>query len=108
MSEPSKSTMVELVEELQKLPRSADIDHMIEEARAGEYHDFKNQKYICGKLESSQRLRSLGYHELADRIESGEFDEEPDAEDDARISKDLGEGLLADAFRKILGINNEC
>lgn len=107
MSEPGKNTMVELVEELQKLPRSADIDHMIEEARAGEYHDFKNQKYVCNKLESSQRLRRLGYPELAERIEQGEFDEEADAEDDATISKILGEGLLADAFRNILGINHE-
>ena len=36
----SKSTMVELVEELQKLPQTTGIKHMVEEARAGEYHDF--------------------------------------------------------------------
>ncbi|OED40243.1 hypothetical protein ACH42_17165 [Endozoicomonas sp. (ex Bugula neritina AB1)] len=66
-----KSTMVELVEELQKLPQSPDIEYMIEEAKAGEYHDYKNIKYDCGKIESSQRLRKLGYPELAIRIEQG-------------------------------------
>lgn len=37
-----KSTMVELVEELEKLvPRSAAIEDMIKEAKAGEFHDYK-------------------------------------------------------------------
>ena len=102
----NKSTMVELVEELQKLPRSADIDHMIEEAKAGEYHDFKNQKYVCGKLESSQRLRSLGYPELAKRIEQGEFDEEADDADVDMMCNELGDGAQSDALKKILGLSN--
>ena len=69
-----KSTMVELVEELRKLPESPEINFMIEEALAGEYHDYKNEKYVCGKLESSTRLRSLGYPELAQRIEISQKD----------------------------------
>ena len=86
-----KSTMVELVEELEKLPFSLGVNIMIAEAKAGEYHDFKNQRYACGKMESSQRLHQLGHHELARRIEQGEFDEEADAEDNARLAKDLAE-----------------
>ena len=74
----SKSTMIELVQELELLPKSDGIKYMIREAKAGEYHDFKNDKYACGKMESSARLRSLGYPELAYRIERGEFDEEAD------------------------------
>jgi len=70
-----KSTMVELVDELRKLPKSPDIDAMIADALAGEYHDYKNVKYVCGKLESSTRLHQLGHPELAKRIEQGEFDE---------------------------------
>lgn len=100
----SKNTMVELVEELQKLPASPEINDMIEEAKAGEYHDFKNQKYVCGKLESSQRLRKLGYPQLARRIEQGEFDEEADDDDNEMMNKELGEGAQSDALKKILGL----
>lgn len=84
-----KSTMVELVDELRKLPKSQAIDHMIEEALAGEYHDFKNNKYACGKVESATRLDSLGYHELANRIKRGEFDEPPDDQDKEALKKDF-------------------
>lgn len=88
-----KSTMVEFVEELEKLPKSAEIDFMLAEAKAGEYHDYKNEKYACGKIESSQRLHSLGYHELATRIENGEFDEEADAGDKASMRNELETNL---------------
>ena len=99
-----KSTMVELVEELQKLPSSPAIDVMIEEALAGEYHDYKNQKYACGKVASSQRLRTLGYPDLALRIEQGEFDEEADEKDKQNMAKDIGLGPGSDALKEILGL----
>ncbi len=101
----SKSTMVELVAELKKLPRSPEIDFMIKEALAGEYHDYKNQKYDCGKMESSQRLRKLGYPELAQRIEQGEYDEEADADDVKMMSDELGTGAQAEAIKKILELS---
>lgn len=86
----SKSTMVELVDELRKLLRSPEIDRMIEEAKAGEYHDFKNNRYACGKVESSTRLTQLGYTDLAKRIQNGEFDEDPDEHDRAELRKMFG------------------
>lgn len=97
-----KSTMVDLVDELLKLPRSPAIDFMVEEALSGEYHDYKNKKYVCGKMESSQRLRKLGYVDLAKRIENGEFDELADEEDKKIMRDQLDEsgGELAD----ILGL----
>lgn len=77
-----KSTMVELVEELEKLvPRSAAIEDMIKEAKAGEFHDYKNEKYACGKVEAYNRLMFIGHKDLANRIANGEFDEEPDEAD---------------------------
>lgn len=94
-----KSTMVELVEELKKLPKSPEIDFMIKEAESGEYHDYKNRKYVCGKMESSSKLRSYGYAELAKRIELGEFDEEADDIDKAAMKKDLDPVLV-----KLLGL----
>ena len=51
-----KPTMVELVDELKKLPQIPDVIYMIEEAKAGEYHDPKNQKHPCGKFESRQTI----------------------------------------------------
>jgi hypothetical protein len=86
----SKSTMVELVDELDKLrefcpdKHKAALTHMILEARNGEYHDFKNKLYICGKLESCAKLRAFKIPEfdaLSRRIEAGEFDERADEED---------------------------
>lgn len=91
--------MIELVEELQKLPQSTEIQFMIEEAKAGEYHDYKNEKYVCGKMESSRRLRKLGFSELAERIEQGEFDEESDEEDDRKLREiALNNGLPPKIF----------
>lgn len=95
----SKSTMVELVDELKKLPRSAEIDFMIKEALDGEFHDYKNSKYICGKVESATRLDRLGFHDLASRIKDGEFDEDADEEDKQNIRDILG--MNGPEFRKI-------
>ena len=48
-----KSTMVELVQELEAVtPRTPLVEKMILEAKAGEYHDYKNNKYACGKVVS--------------------------------------------------------
>jgi hypothetical protein len=99
-----KSTMIHLVQELEKLPKSPDIDFMIKEAKTGEYHDYKNQKYVCGKMESSQRLRSLGYPDLAYRIEQGEFDEPADDLDKQTMRNELGQGAQANALKEILGL----
>lgn len=105
-----KSTMVELVEELRLLKPSEQINFMIQEALAGEYHDYKNEKYACGKMASSQRLRYLGKPEhiaLAERIEQGEFDEECDADDRAMMSADLFDNMpkaQAEGMEEILGL----
>lgn len=88
---PRKDTRIHLVEELEKLPHSPQIEEMIAEARAGEYHDYKNQKYVCGKMESATRLDTLGFHELANRIKEGEFDEAADEEDKLELRKGLPE-----------------
>lgn len=93
MNTNRKSTMVELVEELQKLPQTPEILEMIEEAKAGEYHDYKNQKYACGKFESATRLDRLGHHGLANRIKEGEFDEEADEEDKAMMRRELPKSM---------------
>jgi hypothetical protein len=99
----AKSTMVELVDELRKLPKSKEIDLMIEEALAGEYHDYKNQKYACGKFESATRLDDLGHYELANRIKSGEFDEEADETDKSNMRDMLSRSGMG-ALKPLLGL----
>lgn len=104
VNRPRKSTMVELVDELRNLPQSEGVQLMIEEALAGEYHDYKNVRYVCGKMESSRKLRNLGHVDLAKRIEQGEFDEEADAEDDAMLRKEL-DAHGAGRLKGILGLD---
>jgi hypothetical protein len=87
-----KSTMVELVQELEAIePRTRQIAFIIDEAKRGEYHDYKNQKYVCGKVAVSGALRAIGLVELAKRVENGEFDEEPDEEDKNMLTELLKE-----------------
>ena len=97
--------MVELVEEMRKLPSTPELEFMIKEALAGEYHDYKNKKYSCGKMASSIMLRQLGHIDLAKRIEQGEFDEEADAEDVAMMRRELGDDKQGMAIRKALGLD---
>lgn len=89
MTRVRKDTRVELVAELEKLPQTPNIKTMIEEAKAGEYHDYKNNKYVCGKVAASSALRLNGHMDLAKRVEEGEFDEEADEDDKKEMRKTL-------------------
>lgn len=96
-----KSTMVELVDDLKTLPQTAGVLEMIREAIAGEYHDYKNQKYACGKVEvasklyeeaslpSTPRLVRAAIAEIRRKVIDGEFDEEADEDDKAEMRKHL-------------------
>jgi len=92
----SKSTMVELVVELEARALLLDdpkaYDHLISEAKAGEYHDFKNNKHVCGKVALVVDLDK--FPELSDireAVKNGDYDESPDEEDKAMMRKDLGD-----------------
>lgn len=109
-----KSTMIEMVEELEKLRplflatgKDADdvLNFLIKEAKAGEFHDYKNQKYDCGKVQVCSFLDQLakqcherkftdlaaGLSKISADVKNGEYDEEADLED----QKMLG-GILSD------------
>lgn len=102
MSTPRLSTMIHLVEELQKLPSTPGIEFMIAEAKAGEYHDYKNKKYACGKVAVYALLKKEGLTELAARIVNGDFDEEADAEDIKYLKTICPPGM-----EKIMGLEEE-
>jgi len=94
-----KSTMVELVEELEKLPSTPEVQEMISEAKAGEYHDYKNNKYVCGKVAVVGKLRNAGLNELAKRVIDGEYDEEADEQD-----KEYLRSIVPKNMRGIFGL----
>jgi len=83
-------TRVDLVVELEKVkPRTTGIQSIIDEARAGEFHDYKNQKYDCGKTELVKRLQLNGLYSLSMRVANGDFDEDADEDDKAEMRKRL-------------------
>lgn len=82
-----KDTRIHLVAELESLPRNMLIDKIIAEAKAGEFHDYKNQKYTCGKVALVSMLLAAGLQPLATRVIDGEFDEEADEEDIENMRK---------------------
>ena len=87
----SKSTMTHLVKELEKLPQNDAIKEIIKEAKAGEFHDYKNKKYICGKLALVKKLNDLGLHDIKKDVINGIYDEEPDDVDRALVNSHLDE-----------------
>ena len=105
-----KDTRVHLVADLMELQAGLDpndgrralLDEMVKEAQAGEYHDYKNEKYACGKFESATRLDSMGFHNLSARIKNGEYDEEADEADKAEMRT-----WLPEEAHKIFGIQKE-
>lgn len=86
-----KDTRIHLVAELEKLPQSELLEEIIREAKAGEYHDYKNNKYDCGKIVLVNKLYSANLKELSNRVRDGEFDEVADEDDKAEMRKGLPE-----------------
>lgn len=67
-------TRFELVKELQALNRP-ELNYLIEEAKAGEFHDFHNNKYPAPKMALVQKLMQHGLKEIAEKVKEGEYDE---------------------------------
>lgn len=100
-----KSTMVELVAELEKVPKTSLVERIIAEAKAGEFHDYKNQKYDCGKVAVVGLLTEAGLNDLAGQVINGDYDEEADEQDKEHLRKMLDEnGMGSAGFKKALGL----
>jgi len=105
-----KSTMVEMVVELKKMHPYPEVKVMIAEALAGEYHDFKNTKYDCGKVESNKKINLIMKlypdcmeqgKKIANDITNGVYDEPPDEDDKKRLAVGLSDGM-----KKMLGLED--
>jgi hypothetical protein len=100
---PKKSTLTDLVVELTALNPDGELNDIIAEAQAGEYHDYKNTKYICGKVELVNKLAA---HERCKFIRAavinGDYDESPDEEDKALMRKDIMENMPETSAKQML------
>jgi len=96
-----KNTMVELVQELDKLSESEAKNKMVEMAKKGEFHDFRS-KAACGKMYFIQCAqwcyRNLVLpsdieiiKRLEQEIKDGEYDEECTREDKIILAKELND-----------------
>jgi hypothetical protein len=87
----AKDTRIDLVEELEKIqPRPIALQAIINEARDGEFHDYKSRKHVCGKISAVDMLRRTKIPEclaIAERIIAGEFDEQADDVDRMELRK---------------------
>lgn len=86
----TKTTNKDLVEELIKRNTNHQYDTIISEARAGEFHDYKNNKYTCGKVELVTQLSA--FPELSDIREDvmkGVYDEKADEDDKQKMREDI-------------------
>jgi hypothetical protein len=93
-----KATNTDLVDELTALNTDGRLDEIIAEARAGEYHDYKNQKYACGKMALVEKLDA--FPELGNiRLDviNGVYDESPDTDDKAQMKADLLKDMSPEA-----------
>lgn len=106
-----KSTIHNLPKDIEnvipKEERTPLINKIIEEAIIGEYHDYKNDKYICGKMALVSLLQKTGDNRLKPLIESvinGEYDEEADDNDMMNLQRDWTEnGGDIETFKKLFG-----
>jgi len=97
-----KSTMIELPQELEALNKDGKYDEIIAEAKAGEYHDYKNQKYTCGKVAVVEKLNEFPeLNHIRNAVINGDYDESPDEDDKEMMRKDLGDNP---ELAKLLGL----
>ncbi len=87
--------------------RNAYVKEIIKQAQRGEFHDFKNQLYACGKTQLCHMLYEANEPALLairQAVINGEYDESPDAEDKAAMKKDWMEnGGTLESYEKMFG-----
>jgi hypothetical protein len=96
MDKARKSTMIELVAELEKINSDGRFDQIIANAKSGRYHDYKNpDDVVCGKMELLKDLTVWVPKTISimQDVKDGVYDEEADEEDKAMLRKDLPKGM---------------
>jgi hypothetical protein len=104
-----KSTITDLPNDIRiAVPhseRNAYIKEIIKQAARGEFHDFKNKLYACGKVQLAHMLREANepaLDKIRQAVINGDYDESPDAEDKALMKKDWLENGGTEAGYKLM------
>ena len=98
-----KNTMIELVTELEKLPKTPYIETLISKAKEGQFHDYRS-KALCGKMYAVQCIDHVQMHDsqltpkdsealqiIRQDIIEGEYDEPFTKEDQEIVFKEIDE-----------------
>lgn len=94
-----KSTVHDLPDEIEKLvppnERTPLINQILFEARQGEFHNYRNEKYDCGKVQVVSMLRQTNDKRLQpiiDGIMNGDYDETANEDEVAAMKNDWIKG----------------
>lgn len=106
-----KSTITDLPNDIRiAIPiekRSPYVQEIIKQAQRGEFHDFKNTTYACGKTQLAHMLHLANEPALLNirqAVINGDYDESPDAEDEANMKKDwLENGGNEENWKQLFG-----
>lgn len=106
-----KSTIEHLPKEIEALipesERTPLIKQIIEEAMIGEFHDFKNDKYVCGKMAVVSlmlKTKDGRFQPLINAVINGDYDEPADDNDMMNMRKDWKDsGSDPEQFDKLFG-----
>lgn len=104
-----KSTITDLPNDIKAaVPNWQDnalVKEIITQAEQGEFHDFKNKRYVCGKVQVAHMLYEANDRRLLNirqAIVNGDYDESPDEEDEAMMKKDwIDNGGTEESYKKM-------
>jgi hypothetical protein len=107
----NKSTAIDLPREIQNIiplnERTPLLEQILREAKMGEFHDFRNNKYDCPKSQLVSMLQAVNDERLTPIIQgviNGEYDETPTQEDSANIRQMMiDEGVPVHLINSIIG-----
>ena len=85
-----KDTRTDLVEALSHKPPSAGLREIVDLAKRGEFHDYKNTLFDAPKAALVMKLARLGpeFRDIIDDVMEGKYDEEADESDVAMLKRD--------------------
>ena len=107
----TKSTITDLPNDIRIAVPNSEINFCIQEiirqAQCGEFHDFKNTNYACGKIQLVNMLRvanNIALEPIIEAVINGDYDESPDEEDKEKMKNDwLENGGTIQSYEAMFG-----
>ena len=115
----SKNTMIDLIPELEKLTKCEGSRLLIEDAKNGDFHDFRNKKFTCGKVALAGLMKEWiecypadkdQAQSIYDDVVGGVYDEQMTDDDKEYLKKELENDVSLSEkdkifFKHAMGIN---